>query len=228
MITSNVSNNQVLPAEPSTLSKNARPASQKLNSPQKTYGVKPKATSSVKINGSLFEFSVPQSAHSAINMVADGVRQSDLAMLEIEKQINQMKARLTEHVKYFPPFLPGSEERVKLMKRFSAFRHQIDQLTFPSNNQGAAHIMADPSISGSSGDWKIDIDDNNRQITIRRQPVHTGPEGLNIPELPEAATDEDIHAALETIDSARELIGHRRSDMAADFKQILNQMKIGP
>jgi len=226
MITPNVSNDHVLP-EPSTLSNNAHPAYQKINSPQKTYGVKPKATASVKINGSLFEFSVPQSVRPAINMVADSVRQSDLAMLAIEKQINQMKARLTEHVKNFPPFLPGSEERVKLMKRFSAFRHQIDQLTFPRDNPGATHIMADPSISSSSGDWKVDIDDNNHQITIRRQPVHTGPKGLNIPELPDAATDEEIHAALETLDSAKDLIGRRRSELAADFKQILNQMKTG-
>jgi hypothetical protein len=226
MITSNVSNDQVLP-EVSTLNKKAQPASQKLNSPQKTSGVKRKATTSIKINGSHFEFSAPQSAHSAINMVADSVRQSDLAMLEIEKQINQMKTRLTEHVKNFPPFLPGSEERVKLMKRFSAFRHQIDRLTFPPDNQGAVHIMADPSISGSSGDWKVDIDDSNHQITIPRQPVHTGPKGLDIPELPEVATDEEIHAALKSLDSAKESIGHRRSELAANFKQILSQMKIG-
>ena len=223
---SNISNDHVLP-ESSPSSKYAHPASKNLNSSQKTYGVKPKATASVKINGSLFEFSVPQSAHSAINMVADGVRQSDLAMLAIEKQIDQMKARLTKHVKNFPPFLPGSEERVELMKHFSAFRHQIDRLTFPPDSPGAAHIMADPSISGSSGDWKVDIDDNSHQITIRRQPVHTGPKGLDIPELPEKTTDEDIYAALETLDSAKELIGHRRSELAADFKQILNQMKIG-
>jgi hypothetical protein len=226
MITSNVSNDQRLP-ELTPLGKTAETASQRLNSPQKTNGVKPKATTSVKINDSLFEFSVPHSAHSAVNMIADGVRQSDLAMLEIEKQINQMKARLTEHVKNFPPFLPGSEERVKLMKRFSAFRHQINQLTFPPDNPGAAHIMADPSNTGSSGDWKVDIDDNNHQMTIRRQPVHTGPEGLSIPELSEAATDEELQVALQTLDSARELIGHRRSDLAADFKQVLDQMKIG-
>jgi hypothetical protein len=95
MITSNVSNDHLVP-EPSTLRKNAQTASQKINSPQKTNEIKSEATTSVKINGSLFEFSVPQSAHSAINMVADSVRQSDLAMLEIEKQIDQMKARLTE------------------------------------------------------------------------------------------------------------------------------------
>jgi hypothetical protein len=113
------------------------------------------------------------------------------------------------------------------MKRFSVFRHQIDQLTFPPDSPGAAYIMADPSISGSAGDWKVDIDDNNHQMTIRRQLVHTGPEGLNIPELPETATDEEIQIALETLDSAKVLIGHRRSDLAADFKQILSQIKTG-
>ncbi len=226
MITSNVSNDQKVP-EQTPLGKNAEITSQKVNSPQKTNGTKPKATTSVKINDSLFEFSVPQSGHSAVNIVADSVRQSDLAMLEIEKQLDQMKDRLSEHVKNFPPFLHGSEERVKLMKRFSAFRQQINQLTFPPDNPGAAHIMADPAVTGSSADWKVDLDDHNHQITIRRQPVHAGPKGLNIPELPEEAADEEIHAALGTLDSAKELIGHRRSDLAADFKQILNQMKIG-
>jgi hypothetical protein len=226
MITSNVSNDQKLP-ELIPPDKNAETASRKANLPQKTGGVKPKATTSVKINDSLFEFSVPQSEHSAVNMIADSVRQSDLAMLDIEKQIHQMKARLTEHVKNFPPFLPGSEERVKLMKRFSAFRQQINQLTFPPDNPGAAHIMADPAISGSSADWKVDLDNHNHQMTIRRQPVHTGPNGLNIPELPETATDEEIQVALDNLDSAKELIVHRRSDLAAEFKQILSQMKIG-
>lgn len=226
MITADVSIDQKLP-EVKPLSENTENASQRANSPQKTNGVKPRASTSVKINDSLLKFSVSQLEHTAINMVADSVRQSDLAMLEIEKQINEMKARLAEHVKHFPPFLPGSEERVKLMRRFSALRHQIDQLTFPPNNAGAAHIMADPSITGFSGDWKVDIDDDNHQITIRRQPVHTGPKGLNIPELPETATDEEIQVAMETLDSAKELIVHRRSDLAADFKQILNQMKIG-
>lgn len=226
MITSNVSNDQALHGL-TPLDKKVEAVPQKINSHPKIPGVKPKATTSVKINDSLFEFSVPQSAHSAVNMVADSVRHSDLAMLEIEKQIDQMKARLTEHVKNFPPFLPGSEERVKLMKRFSAFRHQINQLTFPPDNPGAAHIMADPSITGSTGDWKVDIDDHNHQMTIRRQPVHTGPQGLNIAELSETPTDEEIQVAQEALDSAKELIGHRRSELAADFKQILNQMKIG-
>ncbi len=226
MITSTVSNYHMTP-ELSPFGKNAKVAAHKINSGQQTNGIKAETITSVKINDSLFEFSVSQSARSAINMVAASVRQTDLAMLEIEKQIDQMKARLIEHVKNFPPFLSGSEERVKLMKRFSAFRRQIDQLTIPPDNPGAAHIMADPSITGPAGDWKIDIDDNNHQRTIQRQPVHTGPEGLNIPELPQTATDKEIYAALENLDSAKELLGHRRSGLAADFKQILNQMKIG-
>ncbi|UCG06558.1 MAG: hypothetical protein JSV83_22090 [Desulfobacterales bacterium] len=226
MITSTVSNDHIAP-EMSQFGKNAKVAGHKINSPQKTNGVKAETITSVKINDSLFEFSVPQSARSAINMIAASVRRADLAMLEIEKQIDQMKARLTEHVKNFPPFLSGSDERVKLMKRFSAFRQQINQLTFPPDNPGAEHIMADPSTTGPAGDWNVDIDDNQNHMTIQRQPVHTGTEGLDIAELRETATDEEIHAALESLDSAKESLGHRRSGLAADFKQILNQMKIG-
>ena len=142
MITSKVSYDQMYP-EVNPVSKNADTDSPKAKSPKNTNDAKAEATASVKINNSLFEFAIPQSAHSAVNRIAAIVRGADRAMLEIENQIDHMKDRLIKHVKNFPPFLPGSEERVQLMKRFSTFRKQIDQITFPPDNYGAMKIMAD-------------------------------------------------------------------------------------
>ena len=226
MITSKTSIDQMYP-ELTPIRKNTDIASQNTNSSKNTNGSGAEATASVKINVSLFEFAIPQSARSAVNMVAASVRRANRAMLEIEKQIDRMKDRLIKHIKNFPPFLPGSEERVKLMKRFSMFRRQIDQLTFPPDDPGAAQIMADPSVTGKAGDWSLDSDDDENQMTIHRQPVHTGSEGLNIKDLSEEATDEEIYASIKTLDSASEVLRQRRSDLAADFEGILNQMRFG-
>jgi hypothetical protein len=226
MITSKVSIDPMYP-ELISAAKDTVIASPRPNSPKHANNGEIGKTAPVKINDSHFEFSVSQSARSAFNTIAASVRRADRAMLEIEKKINQMKDRLGKHIKNFPPFLHNGEERVKLMRRFSSFRKQIDKLTFPPDNPGAAKIMADPSITGHTGDWNVAIDDAGNQITIGRQPVHTCSEGLNIPELSETATHEEIGASIASLDSAKELLGQRRSTLAADFKRILNQVKIG-
>ena len=226
MITSKVSIDPMYP-ELISAAKDTVIASPKPNSPRHANSGEIGTTAPVKINDSHFEFSVSQSARSAFNMIAASVRRADRAMLEIEKKIDQIKDRLVKHLKNFPPFLHSGEERVKLMRRFSSFRKQIDKLTFPPDSPGAAKIMADPSITGDTGDWNVAIDDAGNRITIGRQPVHTGSEGLNIPELSETASNEEISASIASLDSAKELIGRRRSILAADFNQFLNQVKIG-
>ena len=71
-----------------------------------------------------------------------------------------MKARLLRIVKNFPPFPPGSEERVKILRSFNLFRKQIDQLTIPPVVRDAMKIMADPALVSEAGDWDFTIGDS--------------------------------------------------------------------
>ena len=154
------------------------------------------------------------------------MRGADEAIQKIETKLDEIKDRLLEHVKHYPPFGKGSQERVKLMKLFSAFRKEIDQLTIPADNYGAMKILADPSSTSDAGDWDIDIDTQGDHMTLHSQQVHTGPAGLDIPEMPEEATDDDITAAIKNLEAAHATLGQRSTKLTADFEHILNQTRL--
>ena len=182
---------------------------------------------SVIIDKRHFELFHSLPAYSKINSVAATVRGTDAVMQKIDKQIDQMKNQLLEHVKHYPPYDKASAERIRLLKQFIGFRKQIDQLTFPPDNYGAMKIMADPSQNSDAGNWEIELDNNNgNQATIHSQQVHSGPEGLYIHRLPDEAGDEEIYAAIENLDSAKEILSHRRNTLGLDFKNILDQTHI--
>ena len=181
---------------------------------------------SVIIHKKNFEFFNSQPAYSKVNLLAATVRKADETMQKIDRQIEQMKNRLLEYVKNYPPFGQNHQERVKLLKHFSAFRKQIDQLTIPADNFGAMKIMADPTTNSDAGDWDIDLDTQGNHMTIHSQQVHTGPGGLNIPELPGEANAEQIQASINSLESAQATLGKRRGELAANFEQILDHTRL--
>lgn len=207
-------------AKNSTASQLAETVAKKINDSPKN------PADAVIIHKKHFELFNTQPAYSKINLMAATVRSADETMQKIDEQIEQMKNRLMQYVKYYPPFGQNNQERVKLLKRFSAFRKQIDQLTIPADNFGAMKIMADPSVNSEAGDWEIDLNTPGNRLAIHSRQVHTGPAGLNIPELPGEATDQDIDDAMNNLESAQSTLRQRRSDLAADFEHILDQMRL--
>ncbi len=221
MITSKLTEQPLL-TELNLAVKNTAASAQNSTAAKKTDDAQKDPTESAVIHKQHFELFNSKQAYSKINMMAATVRGADESMQKIDEQIDQMKDRLIEHVKHYPPFGQDSQERVKLMKLFSAFRKQIDELTIPADNYGAMKIMADPFSTCDAGDWDIDMDTQGNHMTIHSRQVHTGPGGLNIPELPGEATDEAIYAAINNLETAHETLSQRRGELAADFEQILN------
>jgi hypothetical protein len=93
--------------------------------------------------------------HQVMNSVAQSARIADHAMEDIGKTVGDMKNTVDRIMKNYPPFPPGSEERIRLLRSYAELRKQIDQLTVPPDD-GARQIMADPAVSGE-GDWTIII-----------------------------------------------------------------------
>lgn len=60
----------------------------------------------------------------------------------------------------------------------------------------------------------------SQQQAIRNQQVHTGPAGLNIPELPEDASDDEIRAALVNLDEAGTTLLAKRRALAEDTEKF--------
>jgi len=225
MITSKLTEQSLL-TELNPAVKNTAASKQTSTAAKKTDAAKNDLAESVIIHKQHFELFNSQPAYSKINLLAATVRGADKSMQKIDEQIEQMKDRLLEYVKHYPPFGQDSQERIKLMKLFKAFRKQIDQLTIPADNFGAMKIMADPSSTSDAGDLEFEMNTRGNHMTIHSRQVHTGPGGLNIPELPGEATDEAIYAAINNLESAHEILSQRRGELSADFEQILDHTRL--
>ncbi len=154
-----------------------------------------------------------ETIHSRVNSVARTIRVADENMGKIENYIDRMKAELQRIVKNYPPFPPGSEERVKRLKSVNAFRRLIDQLTIPPpNEEFAAKIMPEHDVFSKTNYSQKVISESNLHQTMHDE--------LDIPQLPEGADDEEVHAFIENLDAARELLRQMRSELAKDAARI--------
>jgi hypothetical protein len=122
-------------------------------------------------------------------------------------------------MKQYPPYPPGSEDRVKYLSRFALLRKQIDQLTIPPD-AGARHILGSAD-RGAAKDWTVDIGGIKTGLTIRRQPVQAGQDGLGLPEISAGASDEQVTALHKALVTARQTLQQRRSQLADDAAHVI-------
>jgi flagellin-like hook-associated protein FlgL len=169
-----------------------------------------------------------QALNAFLNSVATSIKVADSTMGKIETIIDRMKEELGKIIKNYPPFPPGSEERVKFLRSFKALRQEIDQLSFSTNDEGASKIMANPGLVPQAVDSNTAMGGNGPRLTIHSQQVHAGPTGLNIPELSESATDEQIDAAIKNLEEARKTLDQRQSILAADALSIEQFLEFNP
>ena len=76
-----------------------------------------------------------QKINDSWNTIAQKKRTHDNILNEVEDYIDRMKAQLETVLKNFPPFPPGSEGRIQLLRNFAVFRKLIDQLTIPPGEE---------------------------------------------------------------------------------------------
>jgi flagellin-like hook-associated protein FlgL len=165
-------------------------------------------------------FNCLDSVNSSLNMIATNIRIADVSMDTIGDCLDNMSSQLEMIINNYPPCPPGSPERAELLKNFNFLRQQIDQVTSQPDHEGAQKIMSDPSVVSGAGDWEIIVGENGVRKTIHSQQVHTGPTGLNIPELPESATDSEIVDAFKNLQSAKGTLEQRRRGLACDAASI--------
>ena len=168
--------------------------------------------------------------NNSLEAVAISIRGADLTMETIGKHVDQM----IEAVKNYPPYPSGdtSAERAKFLDSFNGIRRMIDDLTLPPRDDLGQYIMADPgSLVEPVDTWSVVIDEEGRVRTIQKQEVHTGPAGLDIPELsegditttglPGGPLDEaKLNDIIANLERAQETLSERRSGLASDAAGI--------
>jgi flagellin len=171
-----------------------------------------------RIKSSRAEFGQFTAINDSLNSVAGSIHIADSAMNAIGKTIEEMNGTLSTITENSPPLPVGDTERTRLIQSYNEMRNQIDQLA-TSSDEGARKIMSDPAVSGP-GDWTIVIGPNGMTRTIRKEEVHTGPTGLDIPELQDTSTDAEIQDALTRLAAAKDVLGTRRRDLQMDSVAI--------
>jgi hypothetical protein len=83
------------------------------------------------INHSHLDFVKLQKINDRLNSAAKGQRTFE----KVNDYIEHMKAQLETIMKQFPPFPPGSEERIQALRAYAYFRKMIDQLTIPPREE---------------------------------------------------------------------------------------------
>jgi DNA gyrase/topoisomerase IV subunit A len=68
---------------------------------------------------------------SGLNNIAEHIRTVNNSINSAQSLVEKIKNDLKIIRKNFPPFPPGSEKRVQLLKNIQAFQKQINELTFP-------------------------------------------------------------------------------------------------
>ena len=181
------------------------------------------AIDGIKAEISAFSVHPSHQFNAEFNAVVKSIRIADQAMGEIETNVEQMESEVEMFLKQYPPFPPGSEDRIKYLSRFAMLRKQIDQLTFPPD-AGAQKIIGN-SQNGQSGAWEIEIGGQKIGKSIRHQAFHTGNGGLALPELSLQATDEQVAGLKKALGSARQQIKQRRSEFAQDAIQVIRSVQ---
>jgi hypothetical protein len=72
-----------------------------------------------------------QKVNEKINSFAKSQRSYQRQLQQIDDSIERMKAQLEKIMKQFPPYPPGSEDRVHALRAYAGCRKLIDQLTIP-------------------------------------------------------------------------------------------------
>lgn len=141
---------------------------------------------------------------SNLNEVAKSIKIADRAMETIEQHIDKMKEQLKQIVKRYPPFPPGSEERIKILKNFSSERKFINSLTIPPIEEDFV--------------LKISALKNAIQEDM-----------FDITELTQNNTDMEINASFEKFETVKKTIQQNRKNLknethALNFSSIYNKI----
>jgi hypothetical protein len=156
------------------------------------------------------------SANERLNALAATARTADKKAAVVDEAISRMKHSLESITKNYPPFPPGSEDRVRTLKSYAALRRQIAELTIPPEQDPTAPKQK--SEFPGSGNYTFVLEANGQVRMLPREKLHVGPSGLIIPEVQEQASDEEIQQAVGTLDATARALAEQRAQATAEVQ----------
>lgn len=157
---------------------------------------------------------------SNLNSMAGNIRREDKQMEQMETYIDKMIENTKTIVKHFPPYLLGGSEKVETSNEFNAFKEIIDRLTIPPEVQG--HVVGSVQVQSGNEKSSVEIKLPDNEIVADQQ-IYFGEQGLELPQLPHYATDEQFESALTAAEKARETVSEKRTELAEKAEKLFSE-----
>ena len=167
-------------------------------------------------------FNKLEATNSHSQEIAKQIRHVNQSMKTIASHLDKMRSSLEHIVKIYPPYPPGSTERIEALRQFSALRNMIDQMTLPNRDSGMANIIS--AADSPSDSANLNISAGEHRLQIDRQPLHSGKGGLNIPDISTQSSDQHISDALDKTIVAQATLQARRQSFVADANRIISEL----
>ena len=156
------------------------------------------------------QFSALENKKSRFLHLSQQIDKIAKTMEKVEKFVGAMQTSLDTITKQFPPYPPESTERIELLRQFNTLRKMIDQLTIPVDDIASLRMQV-PAAERQS-------------FVFSPQPLHTGKNSLDIPEIDVGIKDEQLPYILEKINAAQEVITQHRMTFTSHADRIISQM----
>jgi hypothetical protein len=170
------------------------------------------------------QFNKLEASNTAYQNIARDIRKVNQSMQTIDANLHQMQAALETIVKIYPPYPPGASERIDALRQVSTLRKMIDQIAHPAQINGLENILGNPTLNPRAGDWTVDVGKPAAESVIRHQPVHTGPDGLDIPVIDDRSSDRQLVSAIDKISSAIGILKSRHQTFIAEANRVISQI----
>ena len=136
---------------------------------------------------------------NGLSEVLKSINSVDKTLGIIEKHVDKMKNQLEMMVKEYPPFPPGSEERIRILRNYNAVRKLIDQLTIPPRKYF-----------------------NSESMTVENKMPGEKP-AVGKPDIPKLApdsTDNEISASIEKLKAAKTALQRNRKELKDEVNAL--------
>ena len=156
------------------------------------------------------QFSILENKKIRFQHLSQQIEKISKTMETVERYIGAMETSLNAITKQFPPYPPESTERIELLRQFNTLRKMIDQLTIPVDDIASLRMQVPAA--------------ERQGFVFFPQPLHTGKNSLDIPEVEMGIKDEQLPYILEKINAAHEVIKQHRMTFTSHADRIISQM----
>jgi hypothetical protein len=160
--------------------------------------------------GSRLEPGRIQDEKDRLNFFGMEIRSADRSLAVAETLLDRIFGEMQQVVKQYPPFPPGSEERVERLKTITALRKEIDQLTVPPVEKPWPETLSMFGIPEEA-------EDADSGKSLKKTPREIP---LEIPTLDRNATDEEIQDTADAVRKSINALRKRRRDVRSDAEHF--------